>query len=192
VTVSARISQRSSPWRHIGVLGLSVLAGCSAAALGPDALEIANIRHYNEVPRSSPTAMVRAFDRFCVNRPATLQASDAQLRAASYVPTRKRAGSNVRLYLVDDKRPAVAISPNMCLVQASTRTGQTQKARDYTAKVFPDARPMSPTDFGEDIEQAWMVPGNPPAIIATLRRLEPGNRSRYALIYYRPRGKPKQ
>jgi len=192
MTVPARISRHGTPWRHIGVLGLSVLTGCSAAALGPDALEIANIRHYNEVPRSSPTAMVRAFDRFCVNRPATLQASDAQLRAASYVPTRKQAGSGVRLYLVDDKRPAVAISRNMCLVQAATRTGQTEMLRAYTAKAFPDARPMSPDDFGEDIEQAWAVPGNPPAIIATQRRLEPGNRSRYALIFYLPQDKPKQ
>ncbi len=182
----ARTSQRPSPWRCISVLGISVLAGCTTAGLGPDALEIANIRHYNEVPRSSPAALVRAFDRFCVNRPKDPDAADALLRGASYVPLRKRSGSDARVYLVDDRRPAVVLGRNICLVQAKSRTGQTEKTRAFVAGAFPGARPMSPESFAEDIEQAWIVPGDPPVVIATQRRLEPGNKSRYSLIFYQP------
>ena len=192
MTVPARNSPRISPWRHVGVLGLSLLAGCTSAGLDPDALEFANIWPGNTVPKSSPGAFIRAYDKYCVNGPRDRDRADALLRNANYVRTSQQARNGVRVYAVDNNRPLVALSQNMCLIEAYSRTGQTVKFGDYVARTFPGATPMTPSKLGRTIEQAWLVPGNPAAIVATKRDLEPGNHSRYALIYYQPPGTTKR
>lgn len=162
---------------------LALLAGCTAGGLGPDAAELANMYSGNKVPKTAPAVLVQAFDRFCVNAAPTPAAHDAQLRAAGYVPTRKAARNGVRLYVVDDRRPAVAVSSRICLVQALARSGQTDAAQRYITGSFPDAEPIGTADLGAHVEQAWAIPG---AILATDRRADTGNHSRYSLILFRP------
>ena len=134
----------------------------------------------NLVPKSSPALMVRAFDRFCTVGPQ----DDATLRAAGYVPLPERT-PGARAYVIDDSRPAVAVSNSMCLVQAESRTGQTTRFQNYVAATYPDAQAIDPTQLGRDIEEAWSVPTDPPTIIATERTVSVGW-YRYALILYRP------
>ncbi|MBZ0127689.1 MAG: hypothetical protein K8F59_01105 [Rhodobacteraceae bacterium] len=164
-------------------VALALLAGCTAGGLGPDAAERANIYPANIVPRSSPSALVMAFDRHCVNAGPTLAAQDGDLRAAGYVPAVDTPRNGARLYVVDDRRPAVAISARMCLVQAMARTGQTERAHAYVAETFPEAKPIGTADLGRHVEQAWAIPGG---ILATERRMDASNRSRYSIILFRP------
>ena len=191
MTVTARNRLGTSSWRHIGALGISLLAGCTAADLGPDALEVANIKRSHIVPKSSPGALVHAFDKYCVNGPRDRALADTLLRKSSYVPRPRRGQNKARVYVIDNKRPLVALTQNICVVQARSRTGQTHKFRAYIAKTFPRAKPVPPGTFWHNIEQAWAIPSDPPAIVATQRDLEPGNFSRYGLIYYQPSGKQK-
>ncbi|MCF6231955.1 MAG: hypothetical protein L3J36_02445 [Rhodobacteraceae bacterium] len=192
MTVTTRNPLQTSSWRHIGALGVSLLAGCTTAGLGPDALEVANIKRSNIVPKSSPGALVHAFDKYCVNGPRDRTLADALLRKSNYVPRPRRGQNKTRVYVIDNKRPLVALTQNICVVQARSRTGQTHKFRAYIANTFPRAKPVPPGTFWHNIEQAWAVPSDPPAIVATQRDLEPGNFSRYGLIYYQPAGTTKR
>ena len=162
----------------------ALLAGCSADGLSPDEAEVANISRAHVVPKSAPAAFVKAFDRFCANAPDSASALEADLRGSNYVPYRSKPRKGVQVWVVDSKRPAVGVSETMCLVQARSRTGQTERVRRYVADTFPDARPTAPAPFGRDIEQAWALPGN--RILATRRHVETGNISTYALILFHP------
>lgn len=168
-----------------GVLSLAVAAGfalaaCSAQGVSPDTAELRNMWRFNLVPKSSPALMVSAFDRFCVEGPR----DDAALRAAGYVPLPEKT-PGARAYVIDDRRPAVAVSDKMCVVQAESRTGQTTRFQNYVAATYPGARAVDPAPLGQNIEQAWALPTNPPALIATERTVSVGW-YRYALIYFRP------
>lgn len=160
----------------------AVLAACGGP-ITPDQAELANIRRSHLVPKSSPNQMIRAFDRFCINGPADPAQADVQLRAASYVPVPARQ-RGTRAYVVDDKRPAVARSARMCMVQVKARTGQADKMQRYIAKNFPDAQPLDPAPLGRGIEQAWRVPG--PGLIATRRAMD-ADWHIYTLLLYRER-----
>jgi len=162
----------------------ALLAGCSAEGLTPDEAEVANIRRAHLVPKAAPAGFVKAFDRFCTNAPDSAAELETALRGADYVPYRSTPRKGVRVWVVDSKRPAVGVTDTMCLVQARSRTGQTEKVRRYVADTFPEARPTAPTPFGRDIEQAWVLPGN--RILATRRYVETGNHTTYALILFHP------
>lgn len=157
-----------------------VLAACSAQGISPDTAELRNMWRSNLVPKSSPALMVSAFDRFCAQGPR----DDATLRAAGYVPLPNRA-PGARAYVIDDRRPAVAVSDRMCVVQAESRTGQTARFQNYVTATYPGARPIDPAPLGKSIEQAWSLPTNPPSLIATERTVSLGW-YRYALIFFRP------
>ena len=163
-----------------------LISGCSPDNLGPDELEFANIRTDRIVPRSSPKALIAAFDSYCVSAPREREAADRLLRSADYVPVRKYGRKGVRVYVVDDRRPAIARSSAMCIARARSRTGQTYALQEYVMDKFPDARPMDPESLPKDIEQAWTV-SNPPAIVASQRRIEIGNHSSFGLVYFSPK-----
>ncbi|MEP2641861.1 hypothetical protein [Roseobacter sp.] len=127
---------------------------------------------------------MNAFDTFCTNGPRTAAGVETSLRAAGYVPLPKRT-AGVKAFVVDTKKPAVAVSDSMCLVQADARTGQTTRFQTYVAETYPNARTLDPATLGDDIEQAWSIPSDPPAIIAT-ERTESLGWYRYALILFRP------
>lgn len=170
----------------LGTMGVVLISACSPDNLGPDELEFANIRTGHIVPKSSPKALIAAFDSYCVSAPRARGAADRLLRSADYVPVRKYGRKGVRVYVVDDKRPAIARSSAMCIAQASSRTGQTYALQEYVLEKFPHAKPMDTASLPKDIEQAWMV-SNPPAMVASQRRIEIGNYSSFGLIYFRPK-----
>ncbi|MGC3939149.1 hypothetical protein ACOTTU_15205 [Roseobacter sp. EG26] len=138
----------------------------------------------NLVPKSNPASMIRAFDRFCVQGPQDRSASEQKLRNAGYVPLPQEV-AGVKAYVVDDRRPAVAVSDTMCLVQAESRTGQTTRFQNFVAETYPEAQPVDPAPLGDNIEQAWSVPSDPPQLIAT-ERTESFGWYRYALILFQP------
>lgn len=167
--------------RGVGLISACLaLAGCSADGVSSDTAELRNMWRGNLVPKSSPALMVNAFDRFCTTGPR----DDAALRAAGYVPLPERT-PGARAYVIDDSRPAVAVSDTMCLVQAASRTGQTTRFQNYVTATYPGAREIDPEPLGANIEQAWSLPTNPPALIATERTVSVGWYS-YALILFQP------
>lgn len=168
----------------VGLTSAAVLAGCSVDGISPDQAEVNNMWEVYKVPKSAPAAFVGTFDRFCTNGVSSRSDLDRSLRAAHYVPLQAKPRQGVRVYVVDDRRPAVAVSDTMCLVQAKSRTGQTDLVRRYVADVFPDARPTDASQLGRDVEQAWVLPDN--RIVATQRTDTTGVWSRYALILFHP------
>jgi len=167
------------------LLALTGIAGCSSAMPDADTLELATIPHWREVPDSSPTKFVKTFDQFCVNRPKGMAAMDNMLRRASYVPKPKINPKGPTVYVVYDKRPAVAVNDHICGVRALTRTGQTERVGRYITETFPEARPASKDQFSNDVEQVWQINGG---MIATMRSNWVGNRSEYTLVLYRADG----
>lgn len=163
-----------------GMVGAVVLTACSGAVTS-DQAELSNIAPWHMVPKSSPAQLVSAFDTHCVNGPTSLSEADKTLRKAGYVslPARQRG---VRAYMVDDKRPAVARSARMCMVQAEARTGQTDRVNRYVKRKLRGAQPIDPAPLGRSIEQAWRV--SDAQLIATRRSVDV-DRHIYALILYR-------
>ncbi|MGX9356569.1 hypothetical protein ACS3SW_15810 [Roseobacteraceae bacterium S113] len=149
----------------------------------PDRAELVNMRFSNQVPKSSPAQLVGAFDRHCINGENTREAQEAELRAASYVP--RPTKNDVQLFLVDNRRPAVALTDRICMVKARSRTGQTERFTNYVAETFPDATPLDKSTFSTRLENAWAVRDPAPGIIATERRVDRGNETTYALIHFR-------
>jgi hypothetical protein len=173
----------------LAALTVALAAGCGSQGLGPDAYELANIRGSNIVPKSSPTAFVKAFDKFCAKGPRDPQSADRLLRASSYVPLPRKARNDGRIYVVDDKRPAVGLSSQGCMVQAYSRTGQTERVRRYVAANFPSATPVTANLLARHkLEQAWVISGDQHGIVATRRTLDGGNHSSYTLLLYRTNG----
>ncbi|WP_299968269.1 hypothetical protein [uncultured Roseobacter sp.] len=157
--------------------GLGLLAGCAGQNVSADRAELENMWRGFLAPKSTPKQMVTAFDDFCISGPR----DEAGLRAAGYVPLPQRV-AGARAWVVDDRRPAVALSDRMCVVHAKARTGQTAAFAGYVAETFPTAVATDPAPFGKDIEAVWQVPG--PAIIATERRRDV-DFFVYTLIHYR-------
>ena len=184
------------PFRHIssytraarfgGLAVVMALGACSADPLDSDTLELATMRDSNIIPKSSPGQLRRVFDRFCVKGTGNPDALDTQLRAASYVPMRRgqtAAARTSRLYVVDDRRPAVIVSDRICGVRAISRTGQTEEINSYITNAFPKARPMATDRLNRDVEQAWQIDDG---IIATTRNRWIGNRSAFTVLLFRP------
>jgi len=170
------------PPLRLGVAALATLAACSAESPDADAMELANMWHGYVVPKSHPKTFVSTFDSYCTDRSGDFRSLDRRLRAASYVPTKSTSGKAVRLYVVDDRRPAVAVGRRSCTVYARSRTGQTDRVGRYVSETFPEARPADPGQFGRDIEQAWLINGG---IVATMRKFDADNKTSFALIRYR-------
>ncbi|UWQ80248.1 hypothetical protein K3725_04340 [Leisingera sp. S132] len=173
----------------LAALTAALAAGCARQGLGPDAYELANIKGSNIVPKSSPTAFVKAFDKFCAKGPADPQSAERLLRASSYVPLPRKARNGGRVYVVDDRRPAVAVSSRGCMVQSYSRTGQTERVRRYVAETFPAAVRVPEDQLRRHkLEEAWIISGDQHGIVATRRTVESGNHSNYALVLYRTNG----
>ncbi|QJF52455.1 hypothetical protein [Roseobacter ponti] len=175
---------RSGPLPGAVASAAVLLGGCATGDRSADVTELDNTWRANLVPKSSPALMVGTFERFCVET-SGLAARETALRRAGYVPLADRGTPGTRAFVVDDTRPAVAVSENMCLVQARARTGQTERFERYVTVRFPDAVETDPAPLGRSISQAWSVPG--PAIIAT-ERVQDVDWNNFALIYYRPEG----
>jgi hypothetical protein len=168
----------------IAVTCAAVLAGCSSSAPSADRLELATIHPGYVIPKSSPRQLVAGFDRYCVKTPGNPEAKETALRDGGYVPTNTTNGKTRRVFVIDNKRPAIAIGSDMCMARATSRTGQTNAVSRYIAATFPEATPMDTSDLTIDVEQAWAVEGG---ILATARNRWSGNRSSYSVILFQPK-----
>jgi hypothetical protein len=164
-------------------LVLLALTACAPAGLSPaDRAELDNMWRASLVPKSTSEQLVSAFADFCLDTPRAQV--ETVLRDADYVPLPERT-AGARGWVVDDRRPAVAVSDKMCVVRAKSRSGQTAAFANLVEKRFPNARPLDPEDFGENIEAVWQV---------SQERLVASERQRdidffiYSLIYYTPEG----
>lgn len=163
----------------------AVLAGCAPARPAtPDRHELANILPGNIVPKSSPAQLARTFETFCLNGPRDFAAAERALRQAVYVPLPSQ-GRGITGFVVDDKRPMVLVSSDgrSCGVGAQSHTGQTERIRTLVAKRFPTARPVDASRFGQDLEQAWQVPGT--GILFLQRMGQPNSPSRLVFGIWR-------
>jgi hypothetical protein len=113
----------------------------AAPAVSPELYEFANMRQSNIIPKSSPSAFVRAFDSFCLQGGKTAAAVAQKLRAKDYVAAPRLPGSQQTAFVVDDSRPMVVVADNgkFCAVAARSRTGQTAKVRAFVARRFGSA-----------------------------------------------------
>ena len=150
---------------HAVAVSAAVLAsGCTLREAAPEEIELANMRPSNVIPKSSPRQFVSTFEQFCTDMLDTPDRRDALLRAADYVPTTSRPRNGARLYLVDDRRPAVIViaSPGSigCTVMAEPRTGQTDEVRRWVAREFPAATARAPSQVGPGgaAEEVWTFP----------------------------------
>ena len=150
---------------HAAIVSAALLAsGCTLPDASPEEIELANMRPSNVIPKSSPGQFVSAFEQFCTDLLDRPDRRDTVLRAADYVPTTGRPRNGARLYVVDDRRPAVAVIADPrsigCAVMAEPRTGQTDEVRRWVAREFPaaTARTSSEVDIGRTGEDAWTFP----------------------------------
>ncbi len=161
------------------------LGACSSEAPDADTLEQATIWPGNVIPKSTPRELIATFDRFCVNGPGGVEAKETALRDAGYVPTSTTAGEARQVFVIDNRAPAIAISPNMCIARSTARTGQTNAVNRYVSDTFPAAQQTDTSQLPVDVEQAWAIPGG---ILATARNRWLGNRSSYSVILFQPKG----
>lgn len=159
-----------------GVASLLV-AGCFAKSAQD--YERANIRPSNVIPKSSPAQFVATFRKHCLAHFGRPDAIAASLIAADYVE-RPRHPKGGRSFVVDDKRPLVAMSGTICGVYAQSRTGQTSKVAALIAAEFPDAIPADPALLSRDTEQLWQLPGG--RAILTQRDTLTGGAATYSLV----------
>ncbi|WP_323035495.1 hypothetical protein [Pararhodobacter sp.] len=139
--------------------------------------EYANLRPSNIVPKSSPAALVTAFERFCLDGGRDVSLVSQRLRRADYVAAPRDADSEVMAFVVDDRRPMVLLSRDgrYCAVAAESRTGQTARITAMLARRFPGARPVDNRSEAAGVPVAGITvqTTGSNAGIVTLRRLAP-------------------
>ena len=162
----------------------ALVAACAAPAteadtvpkqtVAPEVYEFANMRRSNIVPKSSPTALVAAFEKFCLNGSHAPARVAANLRSADYVAVPKQEPDGVTAFVVDDTRPMVMVSDNgrTCAVGATSRSGQTARIRDMIARRYPGAATLDPAEVGPNTELAVRAAGTEGGVIF-LQRLAP-------------------
>ena len=143
----------------------ALLAACTPT-LTADQIELNNLDPRNAVPKSSPTQLITALRQYCLE-PTPEEATVAKLRSAGYVEKPTSAGAP-RLFLVDDRRPAVVLSEQagICLVGFEARTGQTEALRRFAAEIYGTEKGIS---MNEGRIEAWAKDDEP---IFLIRRAE--------------------
>ncbi|MEM7719932.1 MAG: hypothetical protein AAF222_12085 [Pseudomonadota bacterium] len=152
--------------------------------MGSDWAELQNIKLANRVPQSSPTQLVDTFDTFCIPASAQGPATDAELRRAHYVPLPAKNG-HVKVYLADDRRPAIVISATICSVHVRSRAGQSAHFKTYMRTTFPAATPINPKGVGSNAEHVWQVNHSAPAFIITERGITVDGFQSFTVSIYR-------
>ncbi len=149
-----------------------ILSGCDPQYDAREA-ELRNFKPTHLVPKSSPAALVKAFDTYCIEGPKSPSELRKKLESAGYVAYTAQPRDGVHSFVVDNKRPAVLITSDGCAVAAASRSGHTERLRSYVASTFPNAKTIDPAPLGDQIEDAWVVPTEPKRVVATQRSLDP-------------------
>jgi hypothetical protein len=188
MTRNLRMWRKASNLSAIALLGFGVImvSACSNAGTPPEAFEIANMRESNFIPKTSPTAFVNVFNRYCVSGSRDTAAIAEALKLIDYVALRETGSGRFEYLVVDSLNPLVTLSqpqdPYMCAVTAESRAGQTNAVDRYIAANHPNAVPLSPKTINPTAEQAWLVGTNPRTIILTLRDGTPSTPARFTLM----------
>ncbi len=183
-TAFGRLRARHAAWAVPALVAACFAppqTGAVRAARAPvtsELYELANIRHSNVVPKSSPSALVAAFRKFCLDGPRDPAALAAKLRAADYVAVPEDRATGVTAFVVDDQRPMVLVADDgrSCAVGAVARTGQTARIRAMIAQDFPAATPLDPTRVSPNTELAvatGTAAGRGAGAVIFLQRLAP-------------------
>jgi hypothetical protein len=166
------------------VIAGGLVAGCgmSNAAYGtanripvtPEVLELANMRLSNVVPKSSPAALVRSFEQFCLSQKRMPVDIKAALRSADYVEAPSVEPNGTTAFVVDDRRPMVILGDDgqLCAVGAQSRTGQTARIHRMINRRFPEAQVLEPASVSNNTEYAVRTHGAHGDIIF-LQRIAP-------------------
>ena len=164
---------------------VTFIAACTPTVSPDNAelLELANIRESNIVPKTSPTRLVSTFRDYCIETGAEPGRVAAVLKASDYNEVPTRASDPVRLFVVDDTRPAVLVmrKGRGCAVAAESRTGQTSRIERMVASDFPGATRLDPQRLGQSVERAWAVTGKTEGVIFVQRIVPPADASRLIL-----------
>lgn len=177
------MSGRAWPIRLAWLAVPAVAAACNVPGADPDPIgvpvtpdvyELANIRHSNIVPKSSPATLVATFETYCLDGPSDVQRVAAKLRAADFVAVPKDQPSAITAFVVDDSRPLVMLSDDgrTCAVVAKSRTGQTTRIQRMIASRFPGAKALDPAAVSDQIELAVQITGARAGVIF-VKRLAP-------------------
>ncbi len=145
-----------------------------AAAVTPEAYELANIRATNIIPKSSPATLVATFEKYCLDAPHNSARIASALRAADFVAVPTSNAASITAFVVDDSRPMVMVSDDgrTCAVAAKSRTGQTARIQRMIATRFPQARPLDPGTVAANTELAVRLAGAQAGVVF-LQRLAP-------------------
>lgn len=160
---------------------LFLLTGCNATKITPDQAELSTISPAFIVPKSSPGEVSFAFRTYCLNGPRDRSRMEEKLRNADYIPTRAARPGHMQIFVVDSRRPAIALKDTSCMVRAVSRTGQREKIVDYIARELPGAQPIRVDQF----EDTWVTTTPEPGIIATERSYDYNNTLLYSVIFTR-------
>lgn len=117
-------------------IAASLLAACSTSAPSADRLELVTIEPKYVIPKSTPLQLIAGFDRFCVKTPGGPAAQETALRNAGYVPTNTTRGETRQVFLIDNKLPAIGISPQMCIARATARNRWKGNRSSYSVILF--------------------------------------------------------
>ncbi|MDP4033006.1 MAG: hypothetical protein Q8P60_09200 [Pseudorhodobacter sp.] len=170
---------------RLALLAVPVLVAACAApqteaataqrqVVAPEVYELANMRPGNVVPKSSPTALVGAFTKYCLNGSHDPANVATRLRSVDYVVVPQVGATGISAYVVDDRRPMVMVSNDgrTCAVGAKSRTGQTARIQNMIAQRFPAATAIDPAHVSPNTELALQAPGADGGVIF-LQRLAP-------------------
>lgn len=166
-----RSADKTAP-RWLAALAVPVLVAACAApqteaatapgqVAAPEIYELANMRPGNVVPKSSPSALMSAFTKYCLDGSRDPARVGASLRSADYVAVPQTAPNGITAFVVDDSRPMVMVSQDgrTCAVGAASRTGQTARIRSMIAERFPAATALDPASVSPNTELAMLAPG---------------------------------
>jgi len=146
--------------RAAAVSVMLTAGGCVATT--SDEIELRNVDWWKVIPKSSPSQLVNAFDRYCFA--ADGSTAHARLIDDDYVQVPKRG--EINNYVVDSKKPLVMLSGSGsaygCAVAAEARTGQRNKMITYIEGRSDKSVPVSTTSNGDTF---WQLDANSIAFV---------------------------
>ena len=189
--MTAERGRRGTTARRSAALWAILLLSACAGPRSAEEFEVANMHPANFVPKSSPASFVGTFERHCLDRMDAPKTIGPSLLAADYVRAPPRFTGGREIFVVDDRRPSVMLASTptgtFCGVLASSRTGQTARARRLVAARFPEAVPVEAPALAPGMEAAWRVGSDGRTLVFLRRQGVPVSPASLTLAAMRPR-----
>lgn len=162
------------------MVGICGIAACSTSTYlgptGPDAYEFANMRESHKYPKTTPTKLVKAFRKYCVDPFGDHKKGVSNALKDDYIrvgTAKDGPAFESHLYFVDNKDPALTFiettNLKMCTVQAAPRTGQKAEIKRFVAKEYPNATRYSGQSGAIHYEDYWVIQEKPEVFLFTTR-----------------------